>query len=191
MCLWKMPPSVNRKFALFAIFFEKSARVIFNMLILFVFIVFMQNLPQSCTVGFPAAGFLAAGAAASGPSRRACRSAGQERCRRGRSALSDRGLSAEAEGRAHLPEKAFLPFTGFCRIRAAASAQPCLRDWRFKLRSRRFRRKGRTARRRHPSVRRGAPRRKKKRAAHEEREQLGKGGVSRKKACAAQGVCQR
>lgn len=112
MCLWKMPPSVNRKFALFAIFFEKSARVIFNMLILFVFIVFMQNLPQSCTAGFSSAGFWVAGAAASGPSRRACRRAGQERCRRGRAALSDRGLSAEAEGRAHLPEKAFWPFTG-------------------------------------------------------------------------------
>ncbi|WP_294485479.1 hypothetical protein [uncultured Mailhella sp.] len=43
MCLWKMPPSVNRKFALFAIFFEKSAMIIFNILILFIFIVFMQK----------------------------------------------------------------------------------------------------------------------------------------------------
>ena len=116
MCLWKMPPSVNRKFALFAIFFEKSVRLIFNMLILFVFIVFMQNLPQSCTAGFSSAGFWVAGAAASGPSRRACRRAGQERCRRGRAALSDRDLAAEAEGKA--------PFSGqaFCLSRASAGS---------------------------------------------------------------------
>ena len=43
MCLWKMPPSVNRKFAFFAIFFEKSVIAIFNILILFIFIVFMQK----------------------------------------------------------------------------------------------------------------------------------------------------
>ena len=71
MCLWKMPPSVNRKFALFAIKKEKSVGLVFNLLILFIFIIFMQNLPQSCTAGLPAAGFWVAGAATFGPSRRA------------------------------------------------------------------------------------------------------------------------
>ena len=116
MCLWKMPPSVNRKFALFAIFFEKSARVIFNILILFIFIVFMQNLPQSCTAGFPVVAFWMAGLAAFGRLRRARRSARQAWCRRGRAALNDRRLSAEAERRAHLSEKAF------CLSRASAGS---------------------------------------------------------------------
>lgn len=107
MCLWKMTPSVNRKFAFFAIFFEKSVIAIFNILILFIFIVFMQKLPQSCTAGFSVVVFWMSGPTASGRSRRARRSARQAWCRRGRAALNDRRLSAEAERRAHLPEKAF------------------------------------------------------------------------------------
>lgn len=37
MCLWKMTPSVNRKFGLFAIFFQKNRINIVNLLILFNF----------------------------------------------------------------------------------------------------------------------------------------------------------
>lgn len=116
MCLWKMTPSVNRKFAFFAIFFEKSVIAIFNILILFIFIVFMQKLPQSCTAGFSVVVFWMSGPTASGRSRRARRSARQAWCRRGRAALNDRRLSAEAERRAHLPEKAF------CLSRASAGS---------------------------------------------------------------------
>lgn len=128
MCLWKMPPSVNRKFALFAIFFEKSAGFVVNMLILLIFIVFMQKLPQSCTAGFPAAGFWAAGPATSGRSRRARheRRAGVVQTRKS-SAERSRSVGGSG-GKSAFFRTGVLPFTGFCLSRAAASAQPSLRD---------------------------------------------------------------
>lgn len=154
MCLWKMPPSVNRKFALFAIFFEKSVGFVFNILILFIFIVFMQNLPQSCTAGFSSAGFWVAGAATFGPSRRARheRRAGGVQMRNS-SAERSRPLGGSG-GKSAFFRTGVLPFTGVSG--AARQRRRIFRDWRFKLRSRRFRRKKRTARRRRPSVRRGA-----------------------------------
>lgn len=46
MCLWKMPPSVNRKFRLFAIFFEKNRYDSYNYLIKMYFYCF-------CRYGIP------------------------------------------------------------------------------------------------------------------------------------------
>ena len=130
------------------------------MLILFIFIVFMQNLPQSCTAGFSSAGFWVAGAATFGPSRRA-------RHERRAGGVQMRNSSAERSrprggsgGKSASSRKGVFAFHGRL-LDPSGSVGAALKRERFNLRSRKFQRKERTARRKRPSARRGAPRRKK------------------------------